>query len=162
LQGLEKEGQHLPAEPEDHCSQTCKRSSSEYGAIEEFRTKAARSYIVMLMGRRLAYPQQYSHACDGVPRMSSGTARPNSAGVDALKREVIGSSAKLFVAERPMYSKGYRRYRWYSEGSSRPEAVPSGTGPAVPPCHTSGNTCIAVGPWRYHRYPLSHLKRRES
>jgi hypothetical protein len=32
----------------------------------------------------------------------------------------------------------------------------------VPPCHTSGNTCIAAGRWRYHQYPLSHLKRRES
>ena len=28
----------------------------------------------------------------------------------------------------------------------------------VPPCHISGNACIAAGPWRYHRYPLSHLK----
>ena len=32
---------------------------------------------------------------------------------------------------------------------------------AVPPCHTSGNACIAAVSWRYHQYPLSHLKRRE-
>jgi hypothetical protein len=58
----------------------------------------------------------------------------------------------------------------YSEGVQAVQAVLRGkltsrgvTGRArrivaVPPCHTSGNACIAAGSWRYHRYPLSHPK----
>jgi hypothetical protein len=44
-----------------------------------------------------------------------------------------------------------RRYRAVLTGDA-------GDLPVPPPCHTSGTACIAVGSWRYHLYPLSHLK----